>query len=83
MKIEYVNIPQHVDFHVKKVFFLNQKIEMVESYSSLRSFPPSFSSPFFLIENISNNLQFNGLELVSDHTRTGGRADNARTDSVS
>ena len=47
------------------------------------------SSPFFflcLIENISNNLQFSGLELVSDHTdgrRAGGRTALARIRLVS
>ena len=34
--------------------------------------------PFFLIENMSNNLQFSELELVSDHTHTGGWAGSAR-----
>jgi hypothetical protein len=79
----------------KKERNLGDTIEYLDYLWKKNTFSVSFlffssSSPsstlgflFFYIENISNNLQFSELELVSDHTRAGGRTTLARIRLVS
>ena len=67
-----------------RISWLSLKKKYIFRFFSFFSSPSSSTLGFlFYIENISNNLQFSELELVSDHTRAGGRTTLARIRLVS